>query len=363
MKTKLLFICTVFFAMSYSNAQVYVYDAFDYGPVGSSLLDGTNTNAITSTIWLDRQGGDDDLLIEADPRWALSQGFDLNPTGNAIRLQGGGEDAALKFATPLSGAGTSVYLSFLLDVKGWDATNGINPSDYMFVHFGVARSGSETNFNARPGLYVGPGASGNTFKLGVSNADVSPTWYDTEYNFTDLGDENATVETNQFFIVIKFTFGGDGTSADTWMWVNPAIVNTEPASDVAHTSVSKIRTELVAVNIEASSNDRTPDSYIDELRVTGTWAEAVGLAAVASVSDNVLNDALSVYPNPSKGSLNISTNGVALKTVNLLDLTGKTIYSSTSSNTIDTSKMAKGLYLLKVTADDGATASRKVVLQ
>jgi hypothetical protein len=370
MKTKLLFICTLFLALSYSSdAQVYVYEGFDY-TVGTNLQDVGNTNPITSTIWRNRSGGSPaDMLIQDEPGWGTDArigdiAFDMNSTGAAINFQGGGQNAVLDFDA-VSGTGTSIYLSFLVDIKGWNATGGNNPSNYRLINLGINDSG-----NAGSGLFIGPGTDAplTTFRFGLGNSDSKNSgdvaWETTNRDFTDLGADPVTVVDNQYFIVIKYTIGVGGGAPDGLMWINPAISATVPTATLSHEAVNKIRTSFETVLIEASSNDRTPDNFIDEIRVTGTWEEALGLPApVASVKDNALSAALSVYPNPSVGSLNVSTNNISVKQVQLLDLTGKIIYSSSTNNTIDTSRMSKGLYLLKVTADDGATASRKVVLQ
>ena len=92
------------------------------------------------------------------------------------------------------------------------------------------------------------------------------------------------------------------------------------------------------------------------------WKTAANVTA--SVKDNALNKALSVYPNPATGLLNVTlNNNVSARKVQLVDLTGKSIYSSNNSKAINVSKFARGLYILKVTSNDGATASKKVVLQ
>ena len=112
MKKNLLLLFTLFFAMSISFAQVYVFEPFDYGNTGTSLLDGTRTNPGTNTIWNNYTGNTPlDMTVETDPGWALGQAFDLNPAGNAVYWQGGGEDGELDFPA-VSGEGNVIYLSF-----------------------------------------------------------------------------------------------------------------------------------------------------------------------------------------------------------------------------------------------------------
>ena len=366
MKKSLLLIFTLFFAVSLSFAQVYVFEPFDYAPTGATLLNNGHINPVTNTLWKDRQGGTVDMFVEADPGWAISQAFDLNPTGNAVHFQGGGEDGVLPFASPLnsgnSGPGSSVYLSFFLDVVGWDATATNNPADYRLIHFGV--DNGTGGYNAGSALYVGPGLSGgNTFRLGYSNADTDVAWFGTDYTFTDLGDGGAGgVFQNQFFIVIKYTFGVGGGAPDGRMWINPAVNTTEPAANVLHTATSKIRSEFVAINLEASSDDRTPDCYFDEIRVAGSWEEATGQPALSVAKNNI--EGLKVYPNPAKDYITIESKNAKLTSVELYNVLGAKVISSKSltNDRLNVSGISKGIYMLKVNAE-GASSTRKIVIE
>ncbi|TVZ55660.1 putative secreted protein (Por secretion system target) [Lutibacter sp. Hel_I_33_5] len=86
-------------------------------------------------------------------------------------------------------------------------------------------------------------------------------------------------------------------------------------------------------------------------------------ATTLSLENNTLSKSLTIYPNPANGLLNVKlNNNVAAKRVQLVDLTGKSVYSSNNAKAINVSKFARGLYILKVTSNDGATASKKVVL-
>lgn len=367
MKTKLLFICALLFAMSQTFAQVYMFEPFDYSPVAASILDGSYTNTVTNTTWTDRQGGDDDMLIQADPGWSLGQAFDLNPTGNAIQFEGGGEDAVLPFANPLnasnSGPGNSVYLSFFIDITGY---NSSSVSEYRMIHFGV--SNGSGGYNAGSGMMVGPGAAANTFKIGYSNSDVTgdAVWFGTEYSYQDLTDPMSTPVSNQFFIVIKFTFGvGGGT--DGYMWVNPAVNTAEPAADLTQDSslASKSRSQFDAFNIEASSNARTPNCFLDEIRVAGTWEEATGQAPPLSVSKNELDSKIKMYPNPAKDYIQIESKDIQIASVEMYSLVGKKLISqkSLANDRLDISALSSGIYLLKVNAEEGGSLTRKIVVE
>jgi hypothetical protein len=363
MKTKLLFICTLLFAMGQSFAQLHVFEPFDYAPVGASILDGSYTNPTTSTIWTDRQGGDDDMLIATDPGWGsdpdiLDQAFTITPTGNAIQFQGGGEDAVLPFAAPVNSG--SVYMSFFIQVVGFNEA-WASLQEYRLIHFGVDNGSG--GYNAGSALMVGPGAAANTFKIGYSNSDSTgdAVWFGTEYPHQDLTDAESTPVLNQFFIVLKYTFATE----EGKFWVNPAVNTTEPAADLTHdgTAASKHRTIFHAFNIEASSNARTPNCFVDEVRVAGSWEEVTGRPGL-SVSKNEILNSVKLYPNPAQDVINIESKTVRLSTVDVYNVLGAKVMSSEILNDrVNVSSLRKGVYFMKINAEEGGSATKKIVIE
>lgn len=67
-----------------------------------------------------------------------------------------------------------------------------------------------------------------------------------------------------------------------------------------------------------------------------------------------------VYPNPFTNSLQIESN-TNFKTMVLYDVLGKQIISQNFTNTIDTTNLAQGLYLLHLINEDGEVLVKKVV--
>jgi len=83
-----------------------------------------------------------------------------------------------------------------------------------------------------------------------------------------------------------------------------------------------------------------------------------------SIEDNVLNEGVLVYPNPTNSVLNfkISNAGINIKKVNVIDVTGKTIFSQNNSQTLNVSNYSKGLYILKIESQNGGVTTRKVAV-
>jgi hypothetical protein len=80
--------------------------------------------------------------------------------------------------------------------------------------------------------------------------------------------------------------------------------------------------------------------------------------------NDLLNSELSIYPNPASTYFTISTSTNTEKTVELRNVNGQLVSTSTSTDleiTINTESMAAGVYMLNInTADYSVT--RKVVI-
>ncbi|RKE99083.1 T9SS type A sorting domain-containing protein [Ichthyenterobacterium magnum] len=93
--------------------------------------------------------------------------------------------------------------------------------------------------------------------------------------------------------------------------------------------------------------------------------ETLNFTAVNTLDVNKLSieNSVSLYPNPVKNSLNISTKEISIQRVSLYDVLGKKINQSQFINeTIDFSLLEKGMYLLKIETDRGEII-KKVIKQ
>jgi hypothetical protein len=82
-------------------------------------------------------------------------------------------------------------------------------------------------------------------------------------------------------------------------------------------------------------------------------------SAVVTANSPELKRAISMYPNPSKGTVKLNIRGVAAKgtlQVQVSNLLGQIVYTGTvkneATNTLDLSKLASGVYNLKVQNGD-----------
>lgn len=74
---------------------------------------------------------------------------------------------------------------------------------------------------------------------------------------------------------------------------------------------------------------------------------------------NVKAKSINIYPNPTKGEINIKTDK-KIKSSTVFDLSGKILLQS-SSEKVNISSFAKGTYLVKVEFADGSTKTEKVI--
>ena len=66
------------------------------------------------------------------------------------------------------------------------------------------------------------------------------------------------------------------------------------------------------------------------------------------ISVNEINQSLDIFPNPAKNLLNINGD---YKEVEIVDIFGKTVFSSNYTNTINVSSLANGVYIINLTTN------------
>lgn len=141
-----------------------------------------------------------------------------------------------------------------------------------------------------------------------------------------------------------FTDDGDG-NIDTDLY-NTVNVQKSLTTYIGQANV-KVRFQYVANDADAVS--------IDDVLVVANGT--LGTNEISKTKTNTL----SVYPNPSKGEVNIKTDK-KIKSTSVIDMSGKTLKTNDSGNT-DISSLSKGTYLLKVDFADGTSTTEKVIKQ
>jgi hypothetical protein len=94
-------------------------------------------------------------------------------------------------------------------------------------------------------------------------------------------------------------------------------------------------------------------------------ALGVKLDAVANVSENNVIDG-KAYPNPANDNITISIEGEGVASLNVTDVSGKTVMTNLVSlvagkSDVNIASLESGMYIFNVTLENGKTAQFNVV--
>lgn len=81
--------------------------------------------------------------------------------------------------------------------------------------------------------------------------------------------------------------------------------------------------------------------------------------------DDIVNNSFAVYPNPSNGIINVTSN-IEAKGIQVYSMTGKLLHSQVLNNTqstINISSLAQGIYIAHINLEDGTTQKVKLIKQ
>jgi len=345
MKTKLLFVIALFFALSEVKAQVSLpyYDGLNYTTGETLITPGTNAGFGAWEIpSFQSAGSSSDPFVISSPTWTLPSGLPA-ATGEAIEFVGGGDDPLI--AIPDQGDTGVIYSSFVFRVTEQTAVSVNNPG-YFYSFAKTASNGTSLNYTSC--VYLRK-IDENTFNVGVSenNNTTNAVWSPTAFSLNQ-----------DIFVVIYY----DIDNAISKMWLNPVVNGSEPSTTLeTDETATSTRTNLDKVRINLDSNARTATIQLDEVRIGNTWLE-VTTSPTAGISDNNLSSKVKVYPNPANDFLNIETIGISISSVEMYNLLGKNVLTQNNSinNKIDISHLSSGIYLLKVNAE-GRTFTTKII--
>lgn len=77
----------------------------------------------------------------------------------------------------------------------------------------------------------------------------------------------------------------------------------------------------------------------------------VDACAALSVNQISIADVI-IYPNPVSNELNIMTHGLEVSTIGIYDVSGKIVLQATGINTVNTSQLAKGMYIAEISSGE-----------
>lgn len=230
-------------------------------------------------------------------------------------------DASNVYVTKLSGNYPDKTKSYLVS-KCYDLTNVSGPKVEFDMGFDL-----EPNFDI---LYVQTSIDGGITWTNLG-AGISSGWYNNS------GVPNATDCQN--------CVGGQWTG----------ILETKNHYSYNLPFSSNIMLRFVMQSDDAVNSDGV---FIDNFIISGTLA----------TNENSLNDFV-IYPNPSKGTVNIKLDKAIAVKVSLYDLSGRNIYNETYNNStnnftkeINFNPISEGIYMLNIEVD-GKKVAKKIVIK
>ena len=162
---------------------------------------------------------------------------------------------------------------------------------------------------------------------------------------------------------VKYGTAATPAGQTTTLYTNAAINNTTyltagtgPVAVIAPTTAG-----TYYIGFHATSIADQFYLYVDDIVVTQT--------VVSSTKSPELDQAISVYPNPSHGVFSLDVHGIAAKStamqVSVSNLLGQLVHTTTvkneSSNQLNLSKLAPGIYTLKVQNGDDFMLRKLVI--
>lgn len=167
-------------------------------------------------------------------------------------------------------------------------------------------------------------------------------------NFNDPYTNAANADNNGYEGL--FPFNLPGVQAGPWEWWDPAC---------------QYHQSGIATNPDMSKTKAL--SYIDTIMgyACPRMVEACELIP-QGIHEAILNNSVEVYPNPTEGVLNISSNlnNNSVEYVQFYDTMGKLVYNETVNSalfTVNTADLAPGLYLVSIATEQGTVVKRVVV--
>lgn len=258
MKKNVTLILFSFLIVSIVSAQKLFTEDFNY-----------STGSLTSVsggTWVHSSGNT--LPIQVVSGNLSYPGYTTNPTQNGMVMldtaKENGEDAYIEFSQVNAG---TIYCSFLLDIlnKHFLLSNNSDSGEY-FISF----LPSQSNRKYVGGIAIKKGADGKTVQLGIFarvDASLGISWAPQSYPI------NTTM-----LIAFSYEFvAGDNNNVAS-LWINPPTVGAQPAPDAQKTDIDIDGSgypKNIGRLILLQRSLRSPLCYIDAIKVSTTWEDAV----------------------------------------------------------------------------------------
>jgi len=162
-----------------------------------------------------------------------------------------------------------------------------------------------------------------------------------------------------------FHSGAGGTNGSVLYDLTPMISNNSAfgywknTDATAFTSINSLNMNhsMVYLNVHTAANAN------GEIRgqVDGQYSCS---AAPAGIKNNSLTGIEAIYPNPTNGQLNIRFNDNSMRTIEIMDITGKTMSVTKTESTdqmVNMVDLTAGVYFIKISSSTNSTIVHKII--
>ena len=147
---------------------------------------------------------------------------------------------------------------------------------------------------------------------------------------------------------------------DTSSNVNISQGAIDSITNIAH---SNNTASFYAVSVLECINEFEPWWKL-KIHTSCNWVVPVESMSPKKETDQGQTDAIQLHPNPTNGMIEIQSNNVNIKQIELFDIFGKLLMekkANESTVTLDVSPYAKGMYLLRYTLSDDTQQTKKII--
>lgn len=328
---KFLLSLSLITAMFTGNAQILLYEGFEY-PAGDSL---------PQHGWTGLNSGDQILVTAGNLDYA---GL-ATSVGNKIAFSDYGRDFQKTFTAQTSG---TIYMSYIIQATFLDSLDAVGG-----YFAGLVAGSSTTNFAST--LWAKKNGTGYSLGLNARSSVAYTSW-------------NATALTanTPIFVVVSYEMISGITNDVAKMWINPAPASlglaTSPAADITIINGGTDLASFDKIFLRQDSYKETPGVEFDEIRVGTSWASVTpATTGINEVSDiNVMN----VYPNPATNMVTIAAKE-AISNVSIYDFQGRLVqqydFNNSTEVKLNVSELSNGIYNIVANSAKGNSFSTKLI--
>ena len=300
--------------------------------------------------------------------------------GISIRLAGGSNNSSCLQNTDQMGEGWSDWFALMLQIKPGDVgtlkrgigtfvstqpTDGLGIRDYPYstdkainpMTYAQTNKYQYTDKDGAEQTEIhGTGSVWTTVLWDLTWAYINKYGYD-DNKYTGIGGNNKLMR-----IVL------DGIKL---MPCSPTFISARDAIIAADQAITGGKDYCMIWQVFAARglgvNASAGDGNIGNDQVEDFATPSAGPNCVLAVNDFESNDVASVYPNPSRGQVNLQINQYVGKvTIQIIDISGRVVLKFKDEEfnnlkTLDLSRLPKGVYILKANGDD-LDFSEKIIL-